>query len=268
MRTSLYHTYQRERGKCFYSAAEPNSSAGLQSFKVTQALLSLTFDDGLRCQFEKAVPILEGCGMRATFFLIANREATHESWYGHRNDWWKIDWRADDIANLKKLINDGHEVGSHSLTHHIQKMPGDPRGEAVESKKLIEGWLGIKVTSFCYPYYSSHAYLADAVKHAGYEQARGGARACSYPVHDAQTYDRFNIDCRQVRPNDKVAEWVHAGSWQVLTFHGIGDQRDGWEPISVGRFTGLMSELARYRDEGAVEVLPFNLAAARLEPQP
>lgn len=235
---------------------------------MTQALISLTFDDGLRCQFEKAVPILEGRGMRATFFLIANREATHDSVYGHRNDWWKIDWREDDIADLKKLIYDGHEVGSHSLTHQIPKMQGDPRGEAYESKTLIESWLGTKVTSFCYPYYSSHDYLADAVKHAGYEQARGGAKASYYPVRAAQSYDRFNIDCRQVRANDRVAEWVQAGSWHVLTFHGIGDQQDGWEPISVGQFAGLMAELARYRDDGAVEVLPFNLAAAHLEPQP
>ena len=206
--------------------------------------------------------------MRATFFLIANRDVTHDSCYGHRDDWWKIDWREDDIANLKRLINDGHEIGSHSLTHQIQRMQGNPRAEAFESKELIEGWLGTKVTSFCYPYYSSHAYLADAVKNAGYEQARGGAQASCYAVRGARSYDRFNIDCRQVRPNDKVAEWVQAGCWQILTFHAIGDQRDGWEPISVGQFAGLMAELARYRDDGAVEILPFNLAAARLEPQP
>jgi peptidoglycan/xylan/chitin deacetylase (PgdA/CDA1 family) len=264
----LYHAYQQERREMFLGPSR-TLRKGLQSdSRMMQALISLTFDDGLRCQFEKAVPILEGYGMRATFFLIANREATQESWYGHRDDWWKIDWREEDIANLKKLINDGHEVGSHSLTHHMQKMQGDPRGEACESKKLIEGWLDTKVTSFCYPYYSSHAYLADAVKHAGYEQARGGAQASYYPVRGARPYDRFNIDCRQVKPNNKVAEWMQAGSWHVLTFHGIGDQRDGWEPIGVGQFAGLMAELARYRDDGAVEVLPFNLAAARLQQEP
>jgi peptidoglycan/xylan/chitin deacetylase (PgdA/CDA1 family) len=235
---------------------------------MTQSLISLTFDDGLRCQFEKAVPILNGYGMRATFFLIANREVTHDSCYGHRDDWWKIDWREDDIANLRRVINDGHEIGSHSLTHHIQRMQGNPRAEAFESKELIEGWLGTKVTSFCYPYCSSHSYLADAVKNAGYEQARGGDQASYYAVHAAQTCDRFNEDSRLVQPNDNVSDWLRPGHWHVLMFHAIGDGRDGWAPISVSRFSGMVAELARYRDEGAVEILPFSRAVARLEPQP
>ena len=79
------------------------------------ALVSLTFDDGFRCQFEKALPILNSHDMPATFFLIVNQDSTHDRWLGHTNDWWKIDWREDDIANLRRLINDGHEIGSHSL---------------------------------------------------------------------------------------------------------------------------------------------------------
>ncbi|HYL78515.1 MAG TPA: polysaccharide deacetylase family protein [Bryobacteraceae bacterium] len=231
-------------------------------------MISLTFDDGLRCQFEKAVPILASHGIPATFFLTANQEPTHESWYGHRDDWWKIDWREDDIANLRKLINDGHEIGSHSLTHHQQTMQGNPLAEACESKGLIEGWLGTKVTSFCYPYYSSHAYLADAVKNAGYEQARGGPRASYYAVRGDGSFDRFNVDSRQISADDKVSEWVQPGCWHILTFHAIGGQRDGWAPISVGQFAALMTELARCRDGGAVEILPFKCAAACVESLP
>jgi peptidoglycan/xylan/chitin deacetylase (PgdA/CDA1 family) len=52
-----------------------------------KALISLTFDDGLRSQFANALPILNSYGMLATFFLIANRDATHDRWLGHTNDW-------------------------------------------------------------------------------------------------------------------------------------------------------------------------------------
>jgi peptidoglycan/xylan/chitin deacetylase (PgdA/CDA1 family) len=229
-----------------------------------QSLISLTFDDGLRCQFDNAIPILNRHGIPATFFLIANRDPTHESWSGHNEDWWKIDWREDDIANLKKLINDGHEIGGHSLTHHLQTMKADPLAEAVKSRELIEGWLETKVTSFCYPYYSSHAYLADAVKNAGYEQARGGARNSYYTVGD-RSFDRFNVDCRQISAIGKVSEWVRPGCWHILTFHAIGGHRDGWEPISKERFASLMAELAEYRDAGTVEILTFKSAVARLQ---
>jgi hypothetical protein len=69
---------------------------------------------------------------------------------------WKIDWHDHDIAALKRLIHNGREMGSHNLTHQLKHIQRDPIAEASESKKLIEGWLGTKVKSFCYPYYRSH----------------------------------------------------------------------------------------------------------------
>ena len=225
-----------------------------------QSLISLTFDDGLRCQFENAIPILDSYGIPATFFVIANRDLTHDRWLGHVNDWWKLDWGGDDIANLKRLINGGHEIGSHSVTHHPSSMQSNPRAEACESKEFIESCLETKVASFCYPFYSSHAYLADAVKTAGYEQARGGGaspnytpQASYYEVSGDPSFDRFNVDCRQISDNEKVSRWVQPGQWHILTFHAIGGQRDGWAPISVERFAALMAELAKYRDDGGVE---------------
>jgi peptidoglycan/xylan/chitin deacetylase (PgdA/CDA1 family) len=230
-----------------------------------RSLISLTFDDGLRCQFEKAVPILDGHGIRATFFLIANRDPTHESWWGHKDEWWKIDWREDDIANLRRMIDNGHEIGSHGLTHHTEQMQRNPVAEASKSKDLIESWLDTKITSFSYPYYSSHNYLADAVKKAGYEQARGGSRASWYEIRVEQSFDKFNVDCREVSPIDRPSEWLRRGCWHILTFHAVGGQRDGWAPISVERFDKLMAEIAKYRDDGVVEILPFKQAVFRLQ---
>ena len=229
-----------------------------------RSLISLTFDDGLRCQFERAVPILDSHGMSATFFLTANQDPTHERWLGHTDDWSKIDWRADDIENLRRLVDRGHEIGSHGLTHQQAKMRSNPLGEARLSKELIEGWLGTKITSFCYPYCNSHAYLAEAVKSAGYEQARGGAQSSYYAVNQ-RSFDKFNLDCRRVSNRASVAEWVRPGYCHILMFHAIGNQRDGWSPISERTFAMLIAELARYRDEGAAEILTFGRAAARLE---
>lgn len=238
---------------------------GTEGRQPQQSIVSLTFDDGLRCQFDNAIPILNRYDMPATFFLIASREPTHEPWDGHKDEWWKIDWSEGDIASLKQLINDGHEIGSHSLTHHQQTMRGNPPGEAGESKELIERWLGTKVTSFCYPYYLSHAYLADAVQKAGYEQARGGARKTYYFVPTDRSFDRFNVDCREISANEKVSDWLRPGCWHILTFHAIGTKRDGWAPISVEQFAGLMAELANYRDAGNVEILTFKDGAAHLQ---
>jgi len=239
-----------------------------------QSLISLTFDDGFRCQFDKALPILNDYGLPATFFLIANTDANHDRWTGqHDSDWWKIDWREDDIVLLKKVVRDGHEIGSHSVTHHPTKMgqSGQPEIEARDSKRLIEEWIETPVSSFCYPFYRSHAYLADAVRNAGYAQARGGGIPPAYgpgnsyyPIPDDGSLDEFNIDCREISNHENVAGWEQPGHWHILTYHGIGNERDGWAPITVEQFKGQMSKLAKHRDAGSVEVVTFKDGAARL----
>jgi hypothetical protein len=92
------------------------------------------------------------------------------------------------------------------------------------------------------------------------EYVPGGAY---YDVSGSESLDRFNVDCRQISHNENVSEWLRSGCWHVLTFHAIGKDRDGWEPITAEQFSTNMAELARYRDAGAVEVLTFADAAAR-----
>jgi peptidoglycan/xylan/chitin deacetylase (PgdA/CDA1 family) len=232
---------------------------------MAQALVTLTFDDGLRCQFESAVPVLDQLGFPATFFLTANTDSVHEPWLGERTKGWrKIDWREEDISTLKKVIRSGHEIGSHSVTHHGDKMREHPQIEASKSKQLIEGWVEAEVSSFSYPYYNSHAFLVDAVKSAGYGQARGGAQASYYAIPDDGSLDRFNIDCRQISRNENVSGWVRPRCWHILTYHGIGGPQDGWEPISFPEFTQQMTELATHRKSGAVEIVTFKDGAERL----
>ncbi len=174
---------------------------------------------------------------------------------------------------LKELVRNGHEIGSHSVTHHPTKMQmqGQPEIEATKSKQLIEGWVGTTVSSFCYPFYRSHAFLLGAVKNAKYEQARGGGippsygpLASYYSIPDNGSLDRFNVDCRQISENENVGGWVRPNSWHVLTYHGIGGQQDGWETIPVPEFARQMAELTKLRDSGTVEVVTFKDGAARL----
>jgi hypothetical protein len=89
--------------------------------------------------------------------------------------------------------------------------------------------------------------------------------ASYYDVSESGSLDQFNVDCRQISQNENVSEWLRPGCWHVLTFHAIGDERDGWEPITADQFSANMAELARYRDSGAV--LTFAQAAERFSQQ-
>ena len=103
----------------------------------------------------------------------------------------------------------------------------------------------------------SHAYLANAVKNAGYEGARGGLSASYSAIGEDAALDRFNVDCRQISRIESVNAWIQPGRWHVLTYRGIGGSKDGWEPISVEQFSQQMADLARLRDSHEVEVLTF-----------
>ena len=241
---------------------------GIMKNGQTSALISLTFDDGLRCQFESAVPILDQRRLPATFFLTANTAPAHVDWCGHPC-WRKITWSESDIQLLRGLIQRKHEIGSHSVWHMFPE-PGpifcrdfNPQFEVEESKRLIEGWLDEKISSFGYPFYRKPVPLKNSVIAAGYKQARAGATGLSY-YSPQESLDSFDVDCRQIMANENVGEWVRPGRWHILTFHGIGGEHDGWFPISVPEFSRQMAELAKRRDSGAVEVVTFKDGADRL----
>jgi peptidoglycan/xylan/chitin deacetylase (PgdA/CDA1 family) len=217
------------------------------------ALISLTFDDGLRSQLENAIPILDQYGFPATFFLIANHDTFHE-----RPNWSKTDWHASDIKFLKNMIQRGHEIGAHTKTHISLEKVFDERKlkDEVEGSKLwIEDRLGLRISSFCYPFYTAPQTAKNAVLKAGYKQARSGARS----THISRGFSNwFAVDCHPISKNENVAGWARPGCWHVLTFHGIGGENDGWEPIAVDEFAGQMAELSSLRDSGNVEVVTFN----------
>ncbi len=229
-----------------------------------KALVSLTFDDGLRCQFERAVPILDRYGFKATFFLVANTDPVFSDGVAENQKygWRKIDWSAEDIRLLRHMIERGHEIGSHTVSHKRPSINAKPMFEASESKKLIETWMGVEIPSFCYPFYETIQELKQPAIQAGYQQARTGHEDAYYD--SPNSVDWFAVDCRQITTEENVSGWVKPGCWHVLTFHGIGNEQDGWEPISEHAFARQMAELEELRKSGAVEVLTFKDAANRL----
>ena len=240
-----------------------------------RSLISLTFDDGLRCHFEKVLPILNAHRLPATFFLVANNDWSLKDGQRHPR-WSKTNWNKKDIHLFTAMILDGHEIGSHSVHHRHPYLDRDPVYEAQFSKKWIEDRLNVEVSSYCYPFCHFSDAIKEAVVNAGYSQARWGAYEAYYPLE--QAIDRFKVDCRLIskfgyertRGNfigmygaEDVAGWSRPACWHVLMFHGIGGIKDGWWPIPTPEFERQMGELAQLRDCGAAEVVTFKEGAQR-----
>lgn len=124
--------------------------AGLQVLRdergTHRKVVALTFDDGFRDFHSAAFPILRQCGFGATVFLpTAFIGKTPVRFKAHECLTW------DEVRELQKA---GIEFGSHTVNHPelVSLAWGEVEKEVRDSKAEIEQQLGIRVTSFAYPY--------------------------------------------------------------------------------------------------------------------
>lgn len=74
---------------------------------------------------------------------------------------------------IRLMHQQGHEIGSHSMTHALMPQCNDQElaYETVESKRRLESELKTEITSFCYPNGDCDARTVLAVSKAGYQNA-------------------------------------------------------------------------------------------------
>lgn len=111
----------------------------------------------------------------------------------------------DEIA---ELADDGHEIGSHSMTHCMMPECDDSAliYEVAESRHKLKAHLAQPIASFCYPNGNSDTRTADAVAQAGYLRAVTTEWGCN-----KQESDRF-----QLRRYDMVASRVQDSNGKFM----------------------------------------------------
>jgi peptidoglycan/xylan/chitin deacetylase (PgdA/CDA1 family) len=113
--------------------------------KGKRAALSLTFDDARPSQVDAGLPLLNGHGVKATFYV-------QPEGLGKRLDGWKA------------AVASGHEIGNHTISHPCTGNYAFSRENGLEdytldrieaemtgANELIRRDLGISPTSFAYP---------------------------------------------------------------------------------------------------------------------
>lgn len=110
----------------------------------------LTFDDGYEDNFLTALPMLKERNMKATVFPIA-------SWVGKENKWENFNHQLTRTMNWEQLQQwkaAGMEIGSHTIEHPFLTQCDEVRllEELMESKRVLEEKLAVKIEFLCYPY--------------------------------------------------------------------------------------------------------------------
>jgi peptidoglycan/xylan/chitin deacetylase (PgdA/CDA1 family) len=124
----------------------------------------------------------------------------------------------DEIA---ELAADGHEIGSHGMTHRMLPECDDEslKYEVERSRQAIQERLGRPIESFCYPNGDSDARSARAVAAAGYRRAVTTAWGRNGEQADPFRLRRFDMVSAHVK--DRTGGFAPA----VLAF-----RMSGWYP--------------------------------------
>jgi peptidoglycan/xylan/chitin deacetylase (PgdA/CDA1 family) len=125
------------------------------SLETAQSPTCLTFDDGFSSDYKLVLPELKKKGALATFFVVT--------------DWLnKPGYLTEE--QLKSMSNEGMQIGSHSKSHpNFLTISHEERlFELKESKAILEEIIGVKVSSFSFPYGLLDDECCQAVFAAGY----------------------------------------------------------------------------------------------------
>jgi peptidoglycan-N-acetylglucosamine deacetylase len=211
--------------------------------------VSLTFDDGMKSQLERAVPYLNQVGLRGTFYVNPG----------------SANWQ-ERLAPWRAVAEAGHEVGNHTTKHpcarNIYESPhnvdslslADIEADVMDAEQRLNEVLGTRPRTFCYPCYGQHVgagatrqtYVPVIAKH--FVAARGGGvdRAQSnHPLHTDLHY-LMSQPCERMWGYEMIGlveRAANQGRWMILTFHGI---HEGMLSVADGDLRELCDHLVRH----------------------
>jgi peptidoglycan/xylan/chitin deacetylase (PgdA/CDA1 family)/glycosyltransferase involved in cell wall biosynthesis len=184
--------------------------AALGHGKLPDWPVVLTFDDGYKGTYRRAIPLLKEHGFRAVFYVMSGDDENR------KNEWDPIDEESDLISTeeMCALRDFGMEIGAHSLSHRkLSELADDElHMEVRESKRFLENLLGREVISFAYPFGNLCERSKASVKSHGY---RFGVATDSGGLTLAS--DPFQIFRANIFPHDssfslrkKASRWYRA----------------------------------------------------------
>ena len=179
-----------------YSSINITTLANLiqEGGKIPLRPVIITFDDGNLDVYQKAFPILKKYGFSATFYVVDNY----------------INGKAMVTSDqLKELIQNGWEIGSHGNSHTDLTASGVDLMKEIRMAKLeTEDRLGVTINSFAYPFGRVDPTVIDKTIRFGFTSAVGlGATS----THDRSSL--FYLSRIEIANGDSMDRFISLLPW-------------------------------------------------------
>src|SRR5699024_10829342 len=181
-----------------------------------QALITFTYDDGRRNNYEVALPLHEDAQIPAVFSVIAER--TRDRVYENK---FMTPFEVSDA------VRRGVEISSHSLTHRSRLTDLDDgllHAELEQSKEVLASLLPREtgVESFCVPFSKVDNRVLEAAISA-YNFVRIDGKKMNSISSRSRLLNSYPVRCDTNL--DEITEWIDVAiqerRWLVLMFHGV-----------------------------------------------
>jgi peptidoglycan/xylan/chitin deacetylase (PgdA/CDA1 family) len=208
----------------------------LKAEKKDAGTVVLTFDDSVASQATYVAPLLKKYGFGATFFItegfgFAKDKKNYMTW-----------------EQIKKLHEDGFEIGNHTRRHiSVGRQTEEQLHADVEYiEKQCETHGIPKPVSFCYPAYQTTKRAVQVLRQRGYRYARTGGSRAYDPAKDDPLLMPQAFDGK---PKSTLEQFKAAvakasnGKIAVMTFHGVPDVQHPWVNTDPAKFESYMKHL-------------------------
>lgn len=211
----------------------------------------LTYDDALWSHLDNVIPVLDKLDLKATFYISVYAEACKT----RINDW-------------KKVAQNGHELGNHTLFHPCLGGKGrewvTPEydmnlynvARMEEEIRMTNVFLNLvdNKTHRTFAYTCGDMKIGDSLFINGLKKDVAAARAVRNQMHQLHEVNLYDIDCYGVvkETSEQMIEWVNEaeakGALLVILFHGVGGGHPSLD-ISVEEHNKFVEYLHQKRND-------------------
>jgi peptidoglycan/xylan/chitin deacetylase (PgdA/CDA1 family) len=182
-----------------------------------RAVMTLTFDDGVKSTLTDALPLLASYGVVGTAYVVPAWTTFYPDYY--------LGW--DEMASLEDA---GWEIGCHSMTHPdlTELEPADLFYEIVESRDVLLSH-GLTVTGFSLPHEAYNDTVLSVVE-SNYESCKTD-KGLNPGIDDTDPYMIRSYTSQSWYPFDyykaHIDSVIETGGWYVLNNHILVDDCNG-----------------------------------------